>query len=100
MMITMLSVVGYATGMALPNFELPLVDKIVSVIPFVSSYVGPIYFVCGRIPFYIYLIGLAVQIGVIILLFRLCAKVYRKLIINDSKRLKLSEIIKLAGTEA
>lgn len=100
MLITMLSVAGYVVGMTLPNFELPIVDKIVSVIPFVSSYVGPIYFVCGRIPFYIYLIGLAVQIGVIVLLFRLCAKVYRKLIINDSKKLKLSEIIKLAGTEA
>ena len=100
MLITMISMAGYVAGMGLPNFELPVLDKIFSVIPFVSSYVGPIYFVCGRIPFYIYLTGLVLQVLFIILLFRLCAKVYRKLIVNDSKKLKLIEIIKLAGTEA
>ena len=86
--------------MALPYLDVPILDKIVSIVPFISSYVGPIYFVCGRIPFYIYLIGLALQVVFIIFLFRLCAKVYRKLIINDSKKLNIVEIFKLAGKEA
>ncbi len=100
MLLTMLSMAGYIAGMALPYLDVPILDKIVSIVPFISSYVGPIYFVCGRIPFYIYLIGLALQVVFIIFLFRLCAKVYRKLIINDSKKLNIVEIFKLAGKEA
>ena len=100
MIINILSIAGYISGMAFPSIDNPVLDKITCIIPFISSYVGPVYFVLGRVPFWVYLIGLALQIATIIFLFRLCAKVYRKLIVNDSKRLKFSEILMLSRQEA
>ncbi len=96
MIINFLSIAGYISGMVVPALDIKPLGYILSIIPFFSSYIGPIYFVCGRIPFYIYLIGLVLQILFIAWLFTLTAKVYRKLIVNDSRKLKISEILKLA----
>ncbi len=96
MTINMLSMGGYIAALIVPNIDNPLLDKIFSIVPFISSYVGPISYVCGRTPIHIYLIGLALQIIFIVFLFRLCALVYRKLIVNDSKKLNIAEILKLS----
>ncbi len=96
MSMNFLSIAGYIAASVIPNIDNKVLYKIFSVVPFISSYIGPISFITGRIPFWIYLIGLVLQILFIMFLFRLCAKVYRKLIVNDSKKLKIAEILKLS----
>ena len=97
MIINFLGIAGYVAAILVSNFDNKMMYYIFSVVTFISSYIGPVSFICGRIPFWIYFIGLALQIMLIIFLFMLCAKVYRKLIVNDSKKLRLGEILKLAG---
>ena len=94
--VTMVNMVGYMIGMVLPNVENSTALLVTSVIPFVSSYIAPVSFICGRIPLWAFLLGVFLQIVICVILFRICAKTYRKLIVNDSKRLKLFEIIKLS----
>ncbi len=96
MTINFLSMGGYIAALVIPNLDLPILDKIFSIVPFISSYVGPISYVTGRTPLYIYLIGLAIQLVFIVFLFRLCALVYRKLIVNDSKKMNIADILKLS----
>ncbi len=94
--VTMVNMVGYMIGMVLPNVENSTALLVASIIPFVSSYVAPVSFICGRIPLWAFLLGIILQVALCVILFRICAKTYRKLIVNDSKRLKLFEIIKLS----
>ena len=94
--VTMVNMVGYMIGMVLPNVENSTALLVASIIPFVSSYIAPVSFICGRIPLWSFLLGILLQIALCAILFRICAKTYRKLIVNDSKRLKLFEIIKLS----
>ncbi|MCR5249361.1 MAG: ABC transporter permease [Lachnospiraceae bacterium] len=98
--VTMINMTCYMLGIVLPNVENPMVYTVASMIPVVSGYLAPVGLIVGRVPLWAFLIGMALNIVVIMLLFRLCAKTYRKLIVNDSKRLKLFEIIRLsAGKE-
>ncbi len=94
--VTMVNMVGYMIGMVLPNVENSTALLVASIIPFVSSYIAPVSFICGRIPLWAFLLGILLQTVICVILFRICAKTYRKLIVNDSKRLKLFEIIKLS----
>ncbi|MCR4618570.1 MAG: ABC transporter permease [Lachnospiraceae bacterium] len=94
--INLLSMAGYMSAIFIPMIDNKVITIVFSLLPVTAQYVGPIAFVCDRIPGYIYLISLAGQILFIIWLFRLTAKVYRKLIVNDSKKYKLSEILKLS----
>ena len=94
--ITMLNMAGYMVGMMLPNFAGTKAMTIASVIPFVSSYIAPVAYICGRVPLWAFLLGLALQIVICVVLFVVCAKTYRKLIVNDSKKIGLAGILKMA----
>ncbi len=94
--ITMLNMAGYMVGMMLPNFAGTKAMTIASVIPFVSSYIAPVAYICGRVPLWAFLLGLTLQIVICVVLFVVCAKTYRKLIVNDSKKIGLAGILKMA----
>ena len=96
--VTMINMVGYMAGMILPMMasDKPIVAIVASIIPFVSSYMAPVCYICGRIPLWSFLLGILLQIVVCVILFLICAKTYRKLIVNDSKKFKLFDIIKLS----
>ena len=94
--VMVLCFIGYFLAFYLPEVEKHVVDIVVSLVPFVSSYMAPVYMMCGRISPVIFIISLVLQAGLAYLLLMLCAKVYKKLIVNDSKTLKISEILKLA----
>jgi ABC-type Na+ efflux pump permease subunit len=96
MVLNMFSIAGYICAFIVPNVNNKMLTYILSVVPFISSYIGPISFACERIPFWLYLIGMAVQLLFILLLFRLTAKVYRKLLVNDSKKLNFAQILRLS----
>ena len=96
--VTMINMIGYMVGMILPMMasSKPVVATVASIIPFVSSYMAPVCYICGRIPLWAFLLGILLQAIVCVVLFLICAKTYRKLIVNDSKKFKLFDIIKLA----
>ena len=94
--VTMINMAGYMVGMIIPGIGNPTVSTVASIIPFVSSYVAPVSFICGRIPLWAFLLGIALQIVVCVVFFLICAKTYRKLIVNDSRKLKFFEIVKLS----
>ena len=98
--VTLVNMAGYFVGIFITMADSPVVKIVCSVIPILSGYTAPVFLVCGKIPLWSFLLGMALNIVVIILLFRICARTYRKLIVNDSKRLNLGEIIRLsAGKE-
>ena len=94
--ITMVNMLGYMVGMILQAAGKPTASLVASIIPFVSSYIAPVSFICGRIPLWAFLLGVLLQAAVCVILFVICARTYRKLIVNDSKKLKLFEIVKLS----
>lgn len=97
MAIQFISIAGYIITIFIPLIDNKVVTDILAVVPFISSYVAPINFVCEKIPFWLYAISLLVQILLAVSLFMITAKVYRKLIVNDSKKLSFIEVLKLAG---
>ena len=97
MAIQFISIAGYIITIFIPLIDNKVVTNILAVVPFISSYVAPINFVCEKIPFWLYGISLALQVLLAIALFMITAKTYRKLIVNDSKKLSFIEILKLAG---
>jgi len=97
MAIQFISIAGYIITIFIPLIDNKVVTNILAVVPFISSYVAPINFVCEKIPFWLYAISLLVQILLAVSLFMITAKVYRKLIVNDSKKLSFIEVLKLAG---
>ncbi len=94
--VTMINMISYILGAILPNMGNETALTVVSIIPFISSSIMPVAFICGKIPVWVFMLGSALQILVCIILFMICAKTYRKLLVNDSKKLGLFEIVKLA----
>jgi ABC-type Na+ efflux pump permease subunit len=93
---TAFSMVGYFVGMIIPSMENKTVDIIASIVPLTSPFVAPVYAVTGRIELWVFAIGLLILIVTTLLLLMLGAMVYKKLIVNDSKKLGFLEIIKLS----
>lgn len=69
----------------------------VSLVPLVSIFCAPVQYVCGNISIYILLLSWAIQIGMIALLSVLCSRVYETLIIHKGSRVKLKELLYMAG---
>ncbi|MBR5420873.1 MAG: ABC transporter permease [Lachnospiraceae bacterium] len=94
--VTMLNMAGYLLGCFIPMLENRTLDIVLSIVPFTSGYLAPVFLITGRIPLWAFLCGMAMELVTIALLFMLCAKTYRKLIVNDSKRLGILQILKLS----
>ncbi len=95
--VVILNFASYMACFIIPAMENNTLNIAASLIPPVSCFLSPVYFLCGRIPWYIFLLGLAIQCGLLVFLIRTTAHVYRKLIVNDQKRLGLMAILRLAG---
>lgn len=93
---TIFAMIGYFVGMIIPSMENKTADIIASIIPITSPFVAPVYVVTGRIELWVFALGMLILIAMTILLLMLGAKVYKKLIVNDSKKLSFLEIIKLS----
>ncbi len=94
--VTMINMISYMLGAMIPGMGNETALTIVSIIPFASSSVMPVAFICGKIPVWVFLLGIVLQIIVCAILFLICAKTYRKLLVNDSKKLGFFEIVKMA----
>lgn len=67
-----------------------------SLIPFVSSFAAPAYYIAGDIGFGLLAASWVVQIIVILLIHRLSGKVYDSLVMYKGKRLQMGQILKMA----
>lgn len=92
---TMLVLVCYiATVIAIPFGSAPALPM--SLIPFLSAFAAPIYYVTGDISIVILLISWAIQVVTIALVYKLSGKAYDSLIMYKGKRLKMTQIFRLA----
>ena len=67
-----------------------------SLIPFVSAFAAPTYYVTGDISIVVLLISWAIQIAMIAIIYKLSGKAYDSLIMYKGKRLKMMEILRLS----
>ena len=91
----MLILVCYiATVIATPFGSTPALPM--SLIPFVSAFAAPTYYVTGDISIYILLLSWVIQIAMIAIVYRLSGKAYDSLIMYKGKPLKMIQIFRLA----
>lgn len=64
-----------------------------SLCPVLSLFCAPVQWICGNIPFWVLLLSWLLQLAVIAGLLRLCARVYRELILRRGSRVKLKELL-------
>lgn len=64
--------------------------------PGISAFAAPIRYLLGDVPFWALMLSWVLQAGVLWLLLRLSAKVYRDMIYYQGKRLKWKEIFRMA----
>jgi ABC-type Na+ efflux pump permease subunit len=70
---------------------------IVSLFPIVSIFCAPVQYICGNISIYILLLSWLIQVGLITLLAVFCSRVYEGLVIHKGSRVKLKELLSMAG---
>ena len=70
---------------------------IVSLVPVVSIFCAPVQYICSNISIYLLLLSWLIQAGMIVLLSVFCSRVYAGLIIHKGNRVKLKELVSMAG---
>lgn len=92
---TMLVLVCYiATVIATPFGSAPALPM--SLIPYVSAFAAPTYYVTGDISIWILFLSWVIQIVTIAVVYKLSGKAYDSLIMYKGKRLKMSQIFRLS----
>lgn len=85
---------GYFGAMFAAGFDHPIVNSLACIIPPFSFYTNTVYYLAGRITLPYFALSMAIQIIVVVVILVLCAKTYRRLILNDSTKPKLIEILR------
>ena len=67
-----------------------------SLCPILSLFCAPVQWAAGNVPLAVLLASWALQLIVIAALMRLCAQVYRELIVHRGSRVKLKQLLKMA----
>lgn len=70
-----------------------------SLCPILSVFCAPVQYVMGVIPFWLLGVSWLIQIGVVVLLALLCARVYQALLLYRGDRLSFGKILSLAAGE-
>lgn len=70
---------------------------IASLFPIVSIFCAPVQYICGNISIYILFLSWLIQIGLIALLAVFCSRVYEGLIMHKGSRIKMKELLYMAG---
>lgn len=94
---TMVIIAGYLIS----TITMPIGGKALTIAmtlcPFVSSFSAPVYFVMGDIGWGLMLGSWAIQLALMVLLYKVSGKVYDRLIMYTGRRIKLREILAMAG---
>ncbi len=86
----------YMIALFTSMMESQTVAVVTSLIPMVSVFCAPVQFMMGNIGTGVLVAAWILQIGVIVLLAAMCAKIYKELIIYRGKRLTFTQIVKIA----
>lgn len=97
MAIVMLVLIGYLAAVIAVAVDSPAVNTAVALIPIVSIFCAPTYYITGSIGIGIVILSWLIQLIVIAFLAYVCAKVYRDLMMYRGSRLKLSGWIAMLG---
>ncbi len=89
----------YVAAIVLINFDNPVVNIVMSICPMLSVFCAPVQYMLGGIGLPLLVLSWVIQIGIIVLLAMMCAKVYESLIIYRGKRLGFMDIVKMAVRE-
>ena len=94
--VTFLVLCVYLITCFLPNFSGEWVFVVSSLCPLLSIFCAPVQYVLGNIGLGLLVLSWLIQIGVIYLLARLCAKIYFDLLMYRGSRLKFRQILIIA----
>ena len=94
----MIIMIGYIAAMLVPQMDNDTVNHIMTYIPVLSCFVAPVLFIIESISVVELLAFFAINIAAAVIMFFVCAKVYRKLILIDGSKVKISEIFKMIFT--
>lgn len=87
---------GYLGSTFIMGMDLPIVNTIASLVPPFSFYTSVVYYLTGRISLVLFLLSILIQLLTVAGICILCAKTYRRLILNDSSKPKLIEVLRAA----
>ena len=97
----MAGIMAILAGYLISTMTMPMGGKVLTIAmtlcPFVSSFSAPVYFVMGDIGWGLMLGSWAVQLALVLALYKLSGRVYDRLIIYTGRRIKLGEILAMAG---
>lgn len=96
MNVVLVLMAGYMVSVFAVNFR--SIAVIVSLVPIVSIFCAPIEYVCGNIGIGVLILSWVIQLAVIACLFRFCARIYQSLIMYKGQKMKIMQMIRLAGT--
>ncbi len=91
----LLNFVGYGLGMGTAFAGGGTFIKVMSLVPFISTYVAPYRFMAGDIGFPLLLLSWILQALVSLLLMRVCAAVYGALLIHRGERVGMGKILRM-----
>ena len=97
--VSFINVVVALIAMMVPAYANNTLIKVLSIIPPFSCYIAPSSYLVGKISLGFMFISIVIQLIVVALLFMLCAKVYRVLILRDNKKAKIKDIIEIARSK-
>lgn len=97
MTVVMLVLIGYLAAVIAVAVDTPAINTAVTLIPVVSIFCAPTYYITGSIGIGMVALSWLIQLIVIVLLAYVCAKVYRDLMMYRGNRLKLGGWMAMLG---
>ncbi|MBQ1326928.1 MAG: ABC transporter permease [Eubacterium sp.] len=93
-----IGMIGYMLSVMLPGMiqNKEILYNVMAIVPPVSFFSNAVLLATGKVSWIVGMISYGIEILLLVLVFLICAKTYRKLIINDSKKAKIIDVIKMA----
>ncbi len=90
-----ISLIAYLGAMFISMADITTVNAIASIIPPFSFIIAPVAYLADRISLAVFSVSLLIQIAMVIIIVMLSAKIYRKLLLNDSIKPRFKEILQM-----
>lgn len=90
---------GYLLSSVVVGFGSKTLAVISSLVPIVSIFSAPVYYVLGDIGLGVVVVAWILQLGVIALLYWFCGRVYHQLILHRGSKLKLKAMLSMARSK-
>lgn len=94
--VIMIVMAGYLVACFTVGIGSKAVGLAVSLIPVVSIFCAPVQYVCGTISFGILCVAWLIQLAIVVLLAKFCARIYHDLLLYRGSKLKLRQMLAMA----